>query len=166
MYRLKIYIIMPKNILPGTICNFLVLLYTLCVLKDIFIFSAEAKDVILFFHTTTRYFSLCHNFVHLLARKPNLEKFSIYSSKFFPNFLLSESSFTCPWLQASGLGRRLLLFLKRSVWNSVVNWFIRFKWNRTSDWRVLQVFSKQSVLKWRTVIKMLINNTIMSFIRS
>ena len=115
MYRLKIYIIMPKNILPGTICNFLVLLYTLCVLKDIFIFSAEAKDVILFFHTTTRYFSLCHNFVHLLARKPNLEKFSIYSSKFFPNFLLSESSFTCPWLQASGLGRRLLLFLKRSV---------------------------------------------------
>jgi hypothetical protein len=47
--------------------------------------------------------SLCINFFHLLAGKPNLEKCSIYSNKFFHNFHLSESSFTCPGLQASGL---------------------------------------------------------------
>jgi len=35
------------------------------------------------------------NFFHLLTRKPNLEKLSIYSSKFFYNFHLSESSFNC-----------------------------------------------------------------------
>ena len=34
-------------------------------------------------------------FFHLVAEKPNLEKFSIYSNKFFHNFHLSESSFTC-----------------------------------------------------------------------
>jgi hypothetical protein len=50
---------------------------------------------------------LCLNFFHLLAQKPNLEKYSIYSSKFFYNFHLSESSFTCPGLQASGLAKRL-----------------------------------------------------------
>ena len=46
--------------------------------------------------------SLCFNFFHLLARNPNLENFSIYSNKFFHNFHLSESSFTCPRLRASG----------------------------------------------------------------
>ena len=46
-------------------------------------------------------------FVHLLARKPNLETFSIYSNKFFHNFHLSESSFTCAGLRASGLAQRL-----------------------------------------------------------
>jgi len=51
--------------------------------------------------------SLCLNFFHVLARKPNLEKCSIYSNKFFHNFHLSESSFTCPGLQASGLAWRL-----------------------------------------------------------
>ena len=53
--------------------------------------------------------SLCLNFFHLpvLARKPNLQKFSIYSNKFFHKFHLSESSFTCPELRASGLARRL-----------------------------------------------------------
>ena len=34
-------------------------------------------------------------------------KKSIYSSKFFHNFHLSESSFTCPGLQASGLAWKL-----------------------------------------------------------
>ena len=51
--------------------------------------------------------SLNLNFFHLLAQKPNLEKFSIYSNKFFHNFHLSEYSFTCPRLRASGLARRL-----------------------------------------------------------
>ena len=51
--------------------------------------------------------SLYLNFFHLLAQKPNLEKFSIYSNKFFHNFHLSEYSFTCPRLRASGLARRL-----------------------------------------------------------
>ena len=45
--------------------------------------------------------SLCHNSFHLLAQKPNLEKFSIYSNKFFHNFHLSKSSFTCPGLRPS-----------------------------------------------------------------
>ena len=51
--------------------------------------------------------SLWLNFFHLLARKPNLEKCSIYSSKIFHNFHLSESSFTCPGLRASVSVRRL-----------------------------------------------------------
>jgi hypothetical protein len=42
-------------------------------------------------------------FFHLLARMPNLKKNYIYSSKFFHNFHLSESSFTFPGLPASGL---------------------------------------------------------------
>jgi len=45
---------------------------------------------------------------HLLARKPNLEKFSIYSNKFIHNVHLYESSITCPGLQASGLMQRLI----------------------------------------------------------
>jgi hypothetical protein len=49
------------------------------------------------------------NFFHLLAWKQNLEKFSIYSNKFFHYFHLSESSFTSPGLQASGLARRLYM---------------------------------------------------------
>jgi hypothetical protein len=40
--------------------------------------------------------SLCLNFFHQLAGKPNLEIVSNYSNKFFHNFHLSESSFTCP----------------------------------------------------------------------
>ena len=40
-------------------------------------------------------------------RKPNFEKCSIYSNKFFHKFHLSESSLTCPELQASGLVQRL-----------------------------------------------------------
>ena len=45
---------------------------------------------------------------HLLAGKPNLETFSIYSNKFFHNCHLSESSFTCLGLHTSGLVWRLL----------------------------------------------------------
>ena len=47
-------------------------------------------------------------FFHLLSWKANVDIFSIYSNKFFHNFYLSESSFTCPGLLASGLARRLL----------------------------------------------------------
>ena len=43
-----------------------------------------------------RYHSHCLNFFHILPRKPNLEKNYIYSNKFFHNFHLSGSSFTCP----------------------------------------------------------------------
>ena len=46
-------------------------------------------------------------FFHLLAWKPNLDKFSISSNKIFHNFYLSESSFTCPGLLVSGLAWRL-----------------------------------------------------------
>jgi hypothetical protein len=41
-------------------------------------------------------YSLCLN---VFAPKPNLEKIYIYSNKFFHNFHLSESSFTCPGLR-------------------------------------------------------------------
>jgi len=51
--------------------------------------------------------SLCLNFSHLFVLKPNLETISIYSNKFFHNFHLSLSSFTCPRLWTSGLARRL-----------------------------------------------------------
>jgi hypothetical protein len=43
----------------------------------------------------------------VLAWKPNLENCSIYSNKFFHNFHLFKSSFTCPRLRTSVLGRRL-----------------------------------------------------------
>ena len=51
--------------------------------------------------------SICLICFHLLAQNPNLEQFSIYSNKFFHNFHLSESSFTCTGLRASVLARRL-----------------------------------------------------------
>ena len=56
--------------------------------------------------------SHCLQFFHLLAQKPNLEKISIYSNKFFHNFYLSESSFTCPELRASGIVQRLYVIRK------------------------------------------------------
>ena len=54
---------------------------------------------------------------HLHAWKPNIEKLSIYSNKFFHSFHLSESSFTCPGLWASGLAQRLIyqLILSNSL---------------------------------------------------
>jgi hypothetical protein len=45
----------------------------------------------------------------VLARKPNLEKLSIYSIKFFHNFHLSKSSFTCHGIRVNGLARRLFV---------------------------------------------------------
>jgi hypothetical protein len=51
--------------------------------------------------------SLCLNFFHLLARKANWKKNYIYSNKFFHDFHLAESSFTCPRLRISGLAWRL-----------------------------------------------------------
>ena len=42
-----------------------------------------------------------------MSAKEQLENFSIYSNKFFHNFHLSESSFTCPGLHTSGLAWRL-----------------------------------------------------------
>jgi hypothetical protein len=43
-------------------------------------------------------------FFHLLPRKPNLEKFSIYSNIFFHNSHSSKSSFIFPGQWASLLG--------------------------------------------------------------
>ena len=44
--------------------------------------------------------SICLNLFHLLTQKPNLErKKNIYSNKFFHNFHLSVSSFTCSELR-------------------------------------------------------------------
>jgi hypothetical protein len=55
----------------------------------------------------TQFWSQCPIFFHLPAQEPNLEKNSIYSTNSFIIFTLSESSFTCPRLQASGLAWRL-----------------------------------------------------------
>ena len=64
-----------------------------------------------------KYTSFCRNFFHLHAWKPNIEKLSIYSNKFFHSFHLSKSSFTCPGLWASGLVQRLIyqLILSNSL---------------------------------------------------
>ena len=59
------------------------------------------------FNKNPRMTSLCLHFCHLLAQKPNVEQFSIYSNKFVHNFHLSESSCTCPGSRASGLAWRL-----------------------------------------------------------
>jgi len=49
--------------------------------------------------------SLClHFFSPTFCPKAKFRKNSIYSNKLFHNFHLSESSFTCPWLWASGRG--------------------------------------------------------------
>ena len=62
------------------------------------------------------FYSLCLNVFHLPARKPNLEKMYIYSNKFFHNFHLSESSFTCPGLRESVLARKLILiYFSRTI---------------------------------------------------
>jgi len=45
------------------------------------------------------------NFFHLLARKPNLEKKSIYLNKFFHNFHLSQSS--GKWVSVETVNRYL-----------------------------------------------------------
>ena len=50
-------------------------------------------------------------YISIPSRKPNLENFSIYSNKFFHNFHLSESSFTCTGLRASELLRRLYQYI-------------------------------------------------------
>jgi hypothetical protein len=47
----------------------------------------------------------------VLARMPDLEKISVYSSKFFHNFQLSESSFTCPELRATGLQVQIVFII-------------------------------------------------------
>ena len=65
-----------------------------------FLFSILAKKSLVLITAVFAFF-------HLLARRPNLEKFSIYLHKFFHNFHLPESSFTCPGL--SGLAQRLLI---------------------------------------------------------
>jgi hypothetical protein len=51
--------------------------------------------------------SLCLNFFHLLAERQIWKKKKIYSNKFFHDFHLAESSFTCPRLRISGLAWRL-----------------------------------------------------------
>ena len=56
-----------------------------------------------------QYYSLYLNFFQLLARKPNLEKNSIFSNNCFHNFHLSKYSFTCTGLRAGELVQRLIL---------------------------------------------------------
>ena len=65
------------------------------------------------------------HFFHQLAWKPNLEEEKKnYSNKFFHNFHLSKSSFTCPGFRANGLAWRLpqvwvqaLIRSNQRLWN-------------------------------------------------
>ena len=81
------------------------------------------------------YFSLCLNFFHLLARKPNLGNFSIYSKNFFHNFHLYKSSFTCP---ASGLRHRLL-FCLRDLLRWVGLWLLNIHCNFNKYLKIIRI---------------------------
>jgi hypothetical protein len=77
------------------------------------------------------YLSLCLNFFHLLARKPTFEKFATYSNKFFHNFHLSKSSFTCPRLLASELVWRqknglISIFVPKKIVQFQLKWNMNF----------------------------------------
>jgi hypothetical protein len=52
---------------------------------------------------------------HLPEAKFRKKKNYIYSTKFFHNFHLSESSFTCPGLRASGLARGMEVCLQTCI---------------------------------------------------
>ena len=76
-------------------------------------------------------------FFHLLARKPKLEKISIYLNKLFHNVHLSESGFTCPRLRVSGLVWRLLMWsrlvksykgfwITTSIFGYMETWIIKY----------------------------------------
>ena len=64
--------------------------------------------------------SLCINFFHLLAPKPNLEKYLFIQTNSFIFFTCPKSSFTCPRLWASGLARRLSHLQKLAAKLSVI----------------------------------------------
>ena len=69
-------------------------------------------------------------FFHLLAQKPNIEQFSIYSNKFFHNFHLSESRFTCLGPRARGLAWRLRI---RSWGHEALKYEFRTQYNTKSS---------------------------------
>ena len=70
----------------------------------IFVFPPTLPTLILNAYPKVSQSDIALIFFYLLARKPNLEeKKSIYSNKFFHNFHLYESSFTCPRLRVGGL---------------------------------------------------------------
>ena len=80
---------------------------------------------VLLSHTNS---SCCLNFFHLLTRKPNLEKNSIYSNKFFHNFHLSKSSFTCPRHIFVSIPRQDLNFLYNMLWSFVYSIWVQLRW--------------------------------------
>ena len=118
----------------SSVCNIYILFQTVPMTIPLVIFHFVYYIVIKIlychvggsFHVNQIYiYSLYLTFFHLLARKPNLENFSIYSNKFFYNFHLSKSRFTCSGLWKSGLARRLhwLLFDLFNAWQPMT--FIR-----------------------------------------
>jgi len=68
---------------------------------------------------------------YVLAQKWNLEKNSIYSNKFFHNFHLSESSFTCHGLRESGLAWKLIFISLLFT----VNQIQLFQWREICHYR-------------------------------
>ena len=78
--------------------------WKLCVYKMLFVFKLtkceNLASILVIDSNAISVFALI--FFHLLAQKPNLDNFYIFSNKFFHNFYLFESSFTCPELRARG----------------------------------------------------------------
>ena len=83
---------------------------------------------------------LCHNFFHLLAQKPNLETFSIYSNKFLNNFHLSESSLTFPGLWCKWVSTKTGTF-RTSLWLFHDHILLQIQISSVSDRIILQLIS-------------------------
>jgi hypothetical protein len=77
-------------------------------------------------HTITNN-SFCHNFFHLLAWKPNLEKFSIYSNKFFHKFHLSWASGKWVSAKTKNIWKRFYVSILLVLAHTVRSWFVLFK---------------------------------------
>jgi hypothetical protein len=103
LLTVTIYTLCTKNL-----TNIALLSYTIKKMTNNYIFYISWQ-LIKIYHI----FTVCHclNFFHLLARKPNLEKKTSIYIKFFHNFHLYDSSFTSTWLRASGLVRRLFIYI-------------------------------------------------------
>jgi len=93
--------------------------------------------------------SLPYCFLPTFPKAKFSKKKSIYSSKFYHNFYLSKSSFTCPRLRASGLARRLLwwkfylitdLILLHNIYITMPCFGGHFVALMTSDIHVLQMY--------------------------
>jgi hypothetical protein len=85
-----------------TCLNFIFMVLWLILFSEFFSHRIDLQEGRRIIHPSLHLFYMVEMInIVLLVRKPNLEKCSNYSNKFFHNFHLSESSFTCPkWVSA------------------------------------------------------------------